>query len=136
MAIELVIPRMMTKRDEVQAKLDPGRKRGKPVGTYMSDLVAMRKIVLLCPSCQVPFDKEYWNHGYRREDMLCVSKCDACRKPGDNIRTYVPEENWRVAHAYDDTKPRKGRWGLPPHMTKHRFVHDAVQLGRWVFTKE
>lgn len=134
MAVELLIPRRYTKRDEVQAKLDPGRKNGKPVGTYLSDLISLRKIILLCPSCQHPF--RYWDHGYRREEMLCVSKCDACRESGDNIRTYVPEENWKIAHAYDDSKPRKGRWGLPPHLTKRRFVSDAVQLGKWVFTKD
>lgn len=106
----LWIPRKLTPLDKVRATLDPGRGRGKPAGGYVDDLVALRKVVLLCPFCIKGFS---WKHkGYKKEDVFCTAKCDVCRTPTENAVAFVPEEFWHVKHPFDAPRPSRGRLGL------------------------
>lgn len=70
----------------------PGRRFGKPHGSYIDDLVALRKVVLLCWKCVPRF--YYKRTGYYKDEVFpryCGS-CDACREHTEQGKAFYPEE--------------------------------------------
>jgi hypothetical protein len=57
-----------------------GRKKGTTGGSLVSDLVALKKAILLCGTCQGKFD--WRHHGYysvwRYEHQPVTGPCDVC----------------------------------------------------------
>lgn len=126
----LWIPRKLTVLDKVRATLAPSRKRGSVPGSYIDDMVALRKVVLLCPLC---IDGFSWkSKRYNKEDMFCTAKCDVCRTPTEYAVAFIPEENWRTAHPFDKPKPSRGRLGLP---VLRRRITDPLAVAQMVFGK-
>ena len=105
------IPRVLTQLDKLKATVAPGRPKKVMPGGYLADLIALRKVLLFCPSCLKDFDGRPYR--YCREEMLCWAKCDLCRTPTQNAQAFIPEEYWATAHA-GQQPPTKGRWALPP----------------------
>ncbi len=75
-----------------QPREHPGRPVGKPEGTYVLDLVALKKVILLCWKCQPKF-----NHGkanYYKDGRFphVIGKCDGCRDiMNHQTRIYIHE---------------------------------------------
>lgn len=70
----------------------PGRRMGKPHGTYIDDLVELRKVIVLCWRCQPRF---YYKRGDYYKDELythVVGDCDACKTFDPRAQIYIPEE--------------------------------------------
>ena len=70
----------------------PGRALGKPHGSYIDDLVQLRKVVLLCWKCMPRF---YYKRAHYYKDEVfpryCGS-CDACREHTEQGKAFFPEE--------------------------------------------
>ena len=103
------IPKVLSRLDVLKAMVAPGRPRKLVPGSYLADLVALRKVILLCSGCLRNFDGR--PYGYCKEEILCWAKCDVCRTPTQNAQAFFPEENWYVAHA-GNPPPTKGRRAL------------------------
>ncbi|KPK68175.1 hypothetical protein AMJ82_08925 [candidate division TA06 bacterium SM23_40] len=58
----------------------PGRRIGKPEGTYIMDLVALRKAILLCWRCQPRFNHKRANYYKDERFPYVVGRCDGCRR--------------------------------------------------------
>lgn len=76
------------------------RWRGRPsaqlAGTFLADMVALRKTVYLCSLCIAKFGER--RNGYRRAarpplNQGCISHCDGCREWGD-CSILLPEERY------------------------------------------
>lgn len=71
----------------------PGRPMGRPVGTWVDDLVQLRKTLVFCELCQHRFSER--NASYYKDTRYgnCVhSKCDGCKEHTARGRLYLPEE--------------------------------------------
>ncbi len=69
-----------------------GRPVGKPHGTFISDMVEMRKVILLCWRCQPRF---YYKRANYYKDMVfqhTTGKCDACKRFEPRGQAFYPEE--------------------------------------------
>ena len=56
-----------------------GRTIGKPAGSYIADLVELKKAIVLCNACVNKFDAKR-NHYFRERAMYVQGNCDACRR--------------------------------------------------------
>lgn len=68
---------------------DPGRKVGKPHGSYIAGLYEQRQTIWLCRGCAHKFDYKRWN--YYRERYYVIGKCDACGTNNGRNTLYVHE---------------------------------------------
>lgn len=66
-----------------------GKKFGQLAGSYISDLAALRKAIILCPTCLPKFASA--KNGYVTETRMphCMGKCDGCRDMGMERRIFV-----------------------------------------------
>ncbi len=63
-----------------QPREHPGKRIGKPVGSWIDDLAALRKAIILCWRCQPKFDHKK-AHYYKDERFPhVVGKCDGCKE--------------------------------------------------------
>lgn len=78
----VIVKRDWNLRDIAESFEDPGRKKGKPSGSYIDDLVALKKAVILCDGCVRKFSAE--RAGYERPARFSTvrAKCDDCREFG------------------------------------------------------
>lgn len=100
-----------SKQEQIQALRHPGR-RTTPHGyqspaSWLSDLIALRKLIILCFSCRAYFNPR--RHGYRRHYMPDKSGrtdgyglngiCNRCKAETVNAgggTGYVPEETYNL----------------------------------------
>lgn len=70
----------------------PGREMGKPHGTYISDMVELRKTILLCWRCKPKFF--YKRALYYKDEVFphASGRCDACDRYDNRGQLYLPEE--------------------------------------------
>lgn len=71
----------------------PGRKYGNTVSSWISDLVELRKCIVLCWRCKPKF--YYKRAKYYRDEVFpyASGNCDGCRKTVVQGQLYLPEEN-------------------------------------------
>jgi hypothetical protein len=89
--------------------LHPGRKQGKPHGSFVIDLADLRKMVLLCPGCNNKFD--YKRHKFRKEKEFpeVIGKCDACRTIDMYCSMYIAEELYTQARSTAEDRRNRHR---------------------------
>lgn len=67
----------------LKSMYDPGRPKGKPIGSHLDDLVALNKAIILCRNCSTKFASTARKYKYFRSenDNLLVVRgdCDICR---------------------------------------------------------
>ena|SRR3990172_5620727 len=101
----LLIRKPLTKQDQLKSMEHPGRRMGKPHGSYVIDLADLRKVVILCPACNSKFD--WKRHRFRKEKEFpyVVSKCDACKSTDAYCSMYIAEETYsRVRSTAEDRR--------------------------------
>lgn len=108
---ELYLPKPMTQERKLNIMKHGGRKRGLGHGSYIMDLVALRKTILLCGKCQHQFD--WKRHGYRSiwryEHMSVQGQCDACRAMCRmDGRCYIHEDHFNACWLTQE-KDREAR---------------------------
>lgn len=69
-------------RERAQRVEHPGRKVGKPHGTWVTDLAELCKTVILCDCCSHKFDRKKYRYYKQREFPFVLGKCDACKNFG------------------------------------------------------
>ena len=69
----------------------PGHKVGTTAGSYIDDIVALQKTVVLCWACQPKFN--YKKYGYYKDRKFrCVQgTCDGCRNFNPQSAFYIHE---------------------------------------------
>lgn len=71
-----------------------GRKLGKPKGTYLDDLVQLKKAIVLCELCWRQFDRMAKRVHYFHENRIPVGgKCDSCRSFDPAGHLFMPEQH-------------------------------------------
>jgi len=81
-----------------------GRKIGKPEGSYMDDLCAMRSCIVLCWRCQHKFDHARHHYYKDRKFDFVRGKCDGCRtfamKAGFYVHgSFLTDEGGKTTHG-------------------------------------
>lgn len=66
-----------------------GKKFGQMAGSYIADLVSLRKTIILCPSCLPKFSAAKNGYVTQSRMPLCMGKCDGCRDMGMERRLFV-----------------------------------------------
>lgn len=82
MGLLVIVKRDWGIQDVLKSQEDPGRKKGKPSGSYIDDLVALKKAVILCDLCVRKFNAK--KAGYEKPSRFSTvrGKCDDCREMG------------------------------------------------------
>jgi hypothetical protein len=78
----VIVKRDWGVKDIAKSYEDPGRKKGKPSGSYIDDLVALKKAVILCDSCLHKFNAERAKYEKPARYSTVRAKCDDCREFG------------------------------------------------------
>lgn len=102
---ELLLKRVYTAAELDKNREHPGRRHGKPHGSYVIDLADLRKVVILCPLCNSKFD--WKRHRFRKEkEFPCVvSKCDACKTTDSYCSMYIADETYtKVRSTAEDRR--------------------------------
>ena len=79
-------------------------------GTWVTDLVALGKMVMLCTLCKHKFNPRKHHYIAWSKRWLAVAKCDGCNTLDRNVHTYIPEEDYKILSP--DYTGHTGRWGL------------------------
>ena len=121
----IIIPRQMTRLDRAKSKLAPLRPKTRVAGGWLSDMVALQRVILLCSGCEPKFGAR--TAGYRKDPIWeAVHPCDGCKQIRQT-KTYLPEETWEWANPQERGRPVRGRWALPKvsewQMKLTRFLH-------------
>ena len=81
----------------------PGRRIGKPHGSYIDGLAAQRQVITLCRGCKSRFDHVRAHYYKDRRLGEVVAKCDACRELDFASALYIHEsylvQNGRTRHG-------------------------------------
>lgn len=111
MSVTILAPRQWTPAARLQAMESPGRKVGKPAGSYMDDLAALRKCIVLCPLCVSKFSPKTARYRMETEIPYATGRCDGCRVHDARCRMFVAEEVYQQIRMTKDevrTMARKG----------------------------
>lgn len=95
----LWIPKVLTRWDEIARNFASGKGRRITPGTYLSDLITLRKVILLCWECNHKFYRHHKSEGYRLDPMKANATCDLCGRASETTSMYVAEEGWTTVHA-------------------------------------
>ena len=80
-------------REQTKRSAHPGRRVGKPHGSYVDDLVALEKSVILCWRCEHKFKRTAKSKQYRKQVRypFIRGNCDACRNWCEQAQIYLLE---------------------------------------------
>jgi hypothetical protein len=97
MSALIIVRRKWSLVDLLKAKLksaeDPGRKIGKPKGSYLDDLVSLRKSIVFCVGCERKFDHRRHKYSKPTGVPYWQGDCDVCREFCQTAAFFVPNEN-------------------------------------------
>lgn len=70
--------------------------RGKTVGSHISDMVALRKLIMLCVHCEGKFDRK--NAGYLRSRLIPLARgrCDGCYTDGNVCAAFLHQDSHQL----------------------------------------
>jgi len=99
-----------TQKELNDAMLHPGRRHGKPHGSWVLDLADLRKMILLCPACNSKFD--YKRHRFRmeKEFRYVIGNCDACRTLDTHCSMYIAEETYTACRSTAEERRGLAKW--------------------------
>jgi len=79
MGLILWLPKKYSTLDHAKRKEFAGRKKGKPVGTHVTDLAELKKSIALCRGCRSGFSKKKYDYMQSRVIPVVRGACDACK---------------------------------------------------------
>ena len=124
------IKKDLTGLDKFKSIVYGGRGHGVPNGTFLSDMISLKKIILLCWECNHKFYPHYKAERYRLEPKKANATCDLCHRPSESISMYVPDECWTTVHAGhpdDDPEVRRLRYQAIPVRNLHKEDRDFLR---------
>jgi Pyruvate/2-oxoacid:ferredoxin oxidoreductase delta subunit len=121
----IIAKKMWTRKEILESMEAPGRTRGRTAGSWVSDIAAQKKCIILCPLCTNKFNPK--RAGYRREKDFpyATGKCDGCGVLDNKCSWYIHEplytevrctkDEQRALHAWREKALRKGslEWNPP-----------------------
>lgn len=66
-----------------------GRRPGTLAGSYVSDLAALGKAIVLCLSCAPKFDAGRAGYSTSEKIPVCQGTCDGCKRYATNARLFM-----------------------------------------------
>jgi hypothetical protein len=70
-----------------------GKKSGQLGGSYISDLVSLKKCITLCVGCSRKFSAASNGYVTDRSIPKCSASCDGCKDMGHDRNVYVHHQN-------------------------------------------
>jgi len=91
----ILTPQQWTAQDRLKALEFGGRKRGTLGGSLVSDMVCLKKTIVLCGTCQGKFDwrhHQYYSVRHYEHQAVC-GPCDVCKIyiNGNDGRLFIHE---------------------------------------------
>jgi len=77
--VDILIRKHFTKEDHVRNAEATGRRRGKPVGSYIVDLADLKKAIVLCSSCVSGFNPKPHHYVRHKTIPYVRGQCDGCK---------------------------------------------------------
>ena len=91
MSMLILVKRAWSFKEYRKSLESPGRKIGKPHGSYIDDLAALKKAIVLCEFCVGKFNAKK-NHYYRQREYPSVrGDCDACKQYSGRASLFIHE---------------------------------------------
>ena len=76
----IIVKQKWSQRDILASTEDPGRRKGKPSGSYIDELVSLKKAVILCSNCLHKFNAKKAAYEKPMRFSVVRGKCDDCRE--------------------------------------------------------
>jgi hypothetical protein len=91
--ISILVPKSWTNQEISKSYEHKGRKKTLGHGSYISDLVALKKAIVLCWKCRRKFN-EKTSHYMKHHAIPFVrnSRCDACKQLSMQAELFIHEE--------------------------------------------
>lgn len=107
MTVTIHVPREFSKHEILASQEYGGRPQRVMPGSHLSDLIALQKMISLCPLCVGKFHPRAVGYELWRS-LFTFANCDACRARDPRCKSFIPQS----LHAdVGDTRPRyRGRW--------------------------
>ncbi len=107
----IIVPKKWTPKMLTHVASEGGRRYGKPHGSHVDDLAALRRAIVLCGQCHFRFD--WKRHGYysvkKYESTLVRGKCFACTLFCEDGRLFIHEDHRPKAWTTVDERKKLGR---------------------------
>lgn len=84
-----VIRRDWSKLERAAHFAHTGRRPGTLAGSYVSDLAALGKAIVLCLSCATKFNAERVGYSTSEKIPVCRGRCDGCKRFSNNARLFM-----------------------------------------------
>jgi hypothetical protein len=107
MSLTILVPQPDTPRRRLQASEAPGKPWTRVAGGWIADLVAARRFIALCPSCDPKFNPRKHHYVPWRHDTYVVAKCDACGTLDIRCKPWIYET---MVDDIEHQRRRRGRW--------------------------
>ena len=111
--LTVLIPKPDTPLRRLAAGEDPGRRSRSIAGSYISDLAATRKMILLCPFCVHKFNPRRVQYEPWRYEQYVIAKCDDCRQMSRHIRAFIHSSTHDVVGDPEWRQRRRAKFLLP-----------------------
>lgn len=89
------VPKKWSKLDVLQSVEDKGRPVGAVKGSYLDDLMALQKAVILCSGCAAPLLRSAHKFGYAESVnpglKVVRGRCDLCREFYNDCKLFLHE---------------------------------------------
>jgi len=129
------IPKILTRWDEISRHFHPGRKKTISPGSHLYDLIALKKVIILCWECNHKFYPHHKSQSYRVDPMKANATCDLCHRASRTANIYIHEEGWTTVHA-DHPGDKPGgfvqKYEAIPFKSLHEedkaFLRETIQL--------
>lgn len=87
-----IIRRDWSKREIIEQREHTGYRPGRVVGGYISDLVALKKAIILCGSCSRKFNRVKNGYVIPINTPLVNGRCDGCKQIDSRNTLYLHHE--------------------------------------------
>lgn len=104
----ILIKKQYTQKQLLAWDEHPGKSRGTTAGSWISDLVAAKKVVTLCPLCTHKFNPGRLGYRKEKEFPYVQAKCDGCQVFDIRCTAYFNEETYsQVRSTAEDRRAER-----------------------------
>lgn len=99
MAQTILVKQSWTPADQLASLERGGKKKGRMVAGWLSDIAAQKKVITLCEQCKHKFNPARVGYRPEKEFPWCQAKCDGCSTWDPKCHWYIYEELYKTVRS-------------------------------------
>ena len=106
----ILVPKPYTKQQRLKGMEAPGKTKGRTAGSWVDDIAAQKKVILLCPLCTNKFNPARVHYRKEKEFPYAVGRCDGCGTQDLRCSWYVYDELYSTVRCSMDERRALAKW--------------------------